>query len=147
MAKLSVPSKFLSDTRCTDESGGASPPTAGGSTQPYICPCDPRGEYGSECGWRLSSSQIPAYPMIVDPDPGSIALASARLSSVQLPLVPFHVWSALNWCPISCATKSTPQASPVGDTCPVQPSALMASPTPAAASPPPSAPRLRCPMS
>ena len=38
---------------------------------------------------------------------------------------PLKVWSPLNWCPISCATKSTQKPSPVGEERPVTPPALM----------------------
>ena len=51
---------------------------------------------------RLSAPQIPAYPMIVEPDPGSTALNGARLPW-QPSSSPSKVWSAPNWWPSSCA--------------------------------------------
>ncbi len=59
-------------------------------------------KYGSECGWRLSSPQMPAYAMTVMPLPGSTDAAPPL--PPHDPFWPLNVWSASNWWPISCAT-------------------------------------------
>ena len=55
--------------------------------------------------WKWSSEllcklggQMPAYPMMVDAEPGSKAAELARLQLL------FWVWLPPYWCPISCAT-------------------------------------------
>lgn len=55
---------------------------------------------------RSSGVQMPAYDMIVEPEPISYAVDAFLFPPEQLPPVPLKGWLAPNWCPISWATKS-----------------------------------------
>ena len=91
---------------------------------------------------------MPAYAMIDEPLPGSTKVAAVKAPGLQLLESPFQVWLALNWWPISWATKSTANASPTGLACPVQALALVLPPdAPLAANPPLPPPSTMCPMS
>src|SRR5262245_30066550 len=45
-------------------------------------------KYGSECAWRSSVWQMPAYAMIEEPEPGSTDVEALRLPPEQLSCVP-----------------------------------------------------------
>ena len=90
---------------------------------------------------------MPAYAMIDEPLPGSTEVAAVNWPGPQLLESPFQVWLALNWWPISWATKSTANASPTGLACPVQAFALVLPPTRPGANPPLPPPSTMCPMS
>ena len=91
---------------------------------------------------------MPAYAMIDEPLPGSTEVAAVNCARATVRLEsPFQVWLALNWWPISWATKSTANASPTGLACPVQALALVLPPTRPGANPPPPPPSTMCPMS
>ncbi len=93
----SVPSNAVSATDCHSD-------TANGSLCTNVSTASRLAaeKTGSLCVWRLSAAQIPAYAMIVEPEPGSTAESLAR-APAQPPAAPSKVWSAPNWWPSSWA--------------------------------------------